>query len=335
MIILGIETTCDETGVGIVRDGLFVLANVVSSSSDLHRKYGGIVPEVAAREQVRLIVPVLEEAERSARCELEKVDAIAVAYGPGLVGPLMVGVESAKTLTLVLDKPLIAVNHLVGHIYANWINNGKNTVQFPLVALIVSGGHTDLILMKDHGKFNLIGSTRDDAAGEVFDKVARVLGLGYPGGPEIERLARPFRVNSSQFTVKFPRPMISENNFDFSFAGLKTSVVNIVKNLELSEETTGKIAAEFQNAVVDVLVKKTLRAAYKYSAKSIVVGGGVAANSLLRDRMFDAGAKTDIKVLFPSKLLSVDNGVMIAAAAFFEKNFVAPLRLQADSSLHF
>ena len=247
----------------------------------------------------------------------------------------MVGVESAKTLALVLDKPLIAVNHLVGHIYANWINNGKNTVQFPLVALIVSGGHTDLILMKDHGKFNLIGSTRDDAAGEVFDKVARVLGLGYPGGPEIERLARPFRVNSSQFTVKFPRPMISENNFDFSFAGLKTSVVNIVKNLELSEETTGKIAAEFQNAVVDVLVKKTLRAAYKYSAKSIVVGGGVAANSLLRDRMFDAGAKTDIKVLFPSKLLSVDNGVMIAAAAFFEKNFVAPLRLQADSSLHF
>lgn len=353
MKILGLETTCDETSVGIVQDGKKVLSNVVSTSADLHKKYGGIVPEVAAREQVKLMVPVIDESLRLARQKICEVDAISVAYGPGLIGSLLVGVEAAKTLAVILDKPLIAVNHLVGHVYANWltvdssqlmlmskkssVNRELKTVnlpEFPLVALIVSGGHTDLILMREFGDFKLLGSTRDDATGEVFDKVARVLGLGYPGGPAVEHLARQFTVHGSQSTVKLPRPMINDESFDFSFSGLKTAVVNLV-NRSSSIVNRKQVAHEFQNAIVDVLVKKTFRAAKKHQVKSIVAGGGVAANSELRRRMSEAGQKLGVDVFFPSKGLSVDNGAMIAAAAFFEKNFVDPLKLQADPGLHF
>lgn len=353
MIILGIETTCDETGVGIVEDGRNVLSNVVSSSLALHKKFGGIVPEVAAREQVKLIVPVLDEALYNARCGLADIDTIAVAYGPGLIGSLLIGVEAAKSLALALDKPLFAVNHLMGHVYANWIEKEVSKVSkvseesnkdpgFPLVALVVSGGHTDLLLISDHGKCKWLGGTRDDAAGEVFDKVARVLGLGYPGGPAIEKVAFHFVQGKLLSThqnkisnIKLPRPMISEDNFDFSFAGLKTAVVNLVHSSKFTVHSKEEIAYEFQNAIVEVLVTKVIKAAKKYGAKSIVVGGGVAANENLRTRLAIRGSQLGIPCFFPSKKLSVDNGVMIAAAAFFEKNIAFPLKLQANPSLHF
>ncbi|MBI3283084.1 tRNA (adenosine(37)-N6)-threonylcarbamoyltransferase complex transferase subunit TsaD [Candidatus Curtissbacteria bacterium] len=352
MIILGIETTCDETGVGIVEDGRKVLSNVVSSSVQLHKKYGGIVPEVAAREQIKLIVPVTLAALRLARCKFSLIDAVAVSFGPGLVGSLLIGVEAAKTLSLALDKPLFIINHLVGHVYANWLNSYQipetGRPKFPLVALIVSGGHTDLILMSGHDKYRWLGGTRDDSAGEVFDKVARVLGLGYPGGPEIEKIASNFQIRNPSFdsklaqgeqseirNLKFPRPMISEDNFDFSFAGLKTAVVNLVTRSQLPQTGHSEIAWEFQNAVVDVLVKKTLKAVKKYKVKTVVVGGGVAANNFLRRELMASSSKLGITVFFPQKDLSVDNGAMIAAAAFFEKNSVNPLKLQADPSLHF
>ena len=375
MIILGIETTCDETSAAVVEDEYKVLSNVVASSADLYKKYGGVVPEVAAREQVRVIIPVIEEAQRQIRqahCKqaqgkLQDVDAIAVAYGPGLVGSLLVGVETVKTLALVLNKPLIPVNHLIGHVYANWltvhssqnssqftvdssqtkqnseatVNREQRTVnfpRFPLIALIVSGGHTDLILMTDHGKYKWLGGTRDDAAGEAFDKVARVLGLGYPGGPEIERVARQFTVDSSQSTVKLPRPMISSNNFDFSFSGLKTAVVNLVRSSEFIDhrhEKIAEVAAEFQRAIVDVLVTKTIAAAKKFGVKSIVVGGGVAANLELRGQLLEVSKNLRTPVYFPPVELCVDNGAMIAAAAFYNFKPIPPQKLQADPGLYF
>ena len=358
MKILGIETTCDETGVGIVRDGVEILANVVASSASMHEKYGGIVPEVAAREQVKVIVPTLEETLRSAQCLISDIDAIAVANGPGLVGSLLIGVETAKTLALVLDKPLIPVNHLIAHIYANWICEKvrevrevrdirkvkTKTPEFPLIALIVTGGHTDLTLMAGHNKFKWLGGTLDDAAGEAFDKVARVLGLPYPGGPEVERIAQKFKVQSShlrnsfggqaKFKVKLPRPMINEENFDFSFSGLKTAVVNLV-NRQSSIVNRNEIAYEFQQSVIDVLVTKTLRAAKKFNVRSIVVGGGVAANSFLQNSMDAAGKDLGIRVYSPTKKLSVDNGVMIATAAFFQKKFIDPLKISANPGLYF
>ena len=390
MIILGIETTCDETGASVVEGdpksslGLKVLSNVVASSFDLQKKYGGVVPEVAAREQVRVIIPVINEAlenaaevggwkletgrgngklDKESNIQLQnpdshlfrlisKIDAIAVAYGPGLIGSLLIGVETAKTLALAWNKPLIPVNHLVGHIYANWLAltvngkwkmvNGKRqksiaylplTIHFPLIALIVSGGHTDLVLMRDHAKFDLLGSTLDDAAGEAFDKVARVLGMGYPGGPEIEKLA--VKVESGKYSIKLPRPMINSKSFDFSFSGLKTAVVNLIHSSEIIDHRRAEIAAEFQKAVVDVLVNKTMKAAEKFGAKTIIIGGGVAANELLRSQMTTQSSRTGITVLFPSKKLSVDNGAMIAAAAFYNFKQVDPLKLSADPSLHF
>lgn len=399
MRILGIETTCDETGASVVEDGRIVLSNVVASSSDLQKKYGGVVPEVAAREQVRSIIPVVREAlieasevgsekwesgDRGGKLDNKKshvslqhpdshishlisnIDAIAVAHGPGLIGSLLIGVETAKTLALAWDKPLVAVNHLVGHVYANWLGPGNDRgnkgdkgmgdgrlPEFPLVGLIVSGGHTDLVLMTGHGKFKLLGSTLDDAAGEAFDKVAKLLGLGYPGGPEIEKLAASYQ--PSEISLKLPRPMINSSSFDFSFSGLKTAVVNVVDRLDypsndsekfkrhnssrltrtLNPNVTSQIAHEFQQAVVDVLAKKTIKAAEKFGAKSIVVGGGVAANEVLRSELIDHSRELGIPIFFPQKNLSVDNGAMIAAAAFYNFKKVDPLKLSADPSLHF
>lgn len=402
MIILGIETTCDETGVGVVEDGRRVLSNLVVSSATLHKKYKGVVPEVAAREQIRVIVPVIKKCLSSMvngssmndqRKAINAIDAIAVAYGPGLIGSLLVGVETVKTLALVFDKPLVPINHLMGHVYANWLEPRQSLIvnrkslnydelytindkpEFPLIALIVSGGHTDLILMKDHGKYRQslrsssfdehrsaglkwLGGTRDDAAGEAFDKVARVLGLGYPGGPEIEKVAsqsRKSKVESRKF--KLPRPMIHEDNFDFSFSGLKTAVVNLVNMLsysssgaEQSREVANKssrqartinpdevsaVAFEFQEAIVDVLVTKTMRAAKKFNVKSMVVGGGVAANEVLRSEFIVHSSRIGIPVFFPSKDLSVDNGAMIAAAAFYNFKSVPAVKLQAQPGLYF
>ena len=361
MLVLGIETTCDETGAAVVENGHRILSNVVASSVDLQKKYGGVVPEIAARDQVRVIIPVIKEcistmADRLSindeRSAINEIDAIAVANGPGLIGSLLIGVETAKTLAFVWGKPLVPVNHLIGHIYANFIGE-KSKVEFPLIALVVSGGHTDLVLMTDHGRFKLIGSTLDDAAGEAFDKVARVLGLGYPGGPEIEKLA--VKVESGKFIIKLPRPMINSNDFNFSFSGLKTAVVNVVDRFNYSSNDSEKsksnnssritrtissnfkalIADEFQKAVVDVLVKKTIKAAENFGCETIVLGGGVAANRLLCSQMADRASRLGIKVYFPSKNLSVDNGAMIAAAAFYNFKKVNPLKLQAEPGLHF
>src|SRR3990167_2931683 len=358
MKILGIETTCDETGAAVVKDGRLVLSNITASSANLHEKYGGVVPEVAAREQIKVIIPVIEEAlikasqilnskheilNKSQKSKIQNwakknIDAIAISHGPGLIGSLLIGVETAKSLALAWEKPLIGVNHLVGHIYANWISL-DNKPKFPLIALIVSGGHTDLILMRKHGDFKLIGTTLDDSAGEAFDKVARLLGLGYPGGPEIERLASQIRSTKSEIrNIKLPRPMIASKDFNFSFSGLKTAVVNLVHSDEAivhSKQKKSAVADEFQKAVVDVLVKKTIDAAQKFDCNSIVVGGGVAANTLLRSQMADAATRISRKVFFPSKTLSVDNGAMIAAAAFFVNKKIDPLELQADPGLHF
>ena len=369
MRILGIETTCDETGVAVVENGRRILSNVVASSVDLQKKYGGVVPEVAAREQVRSILPVIAEAIenaaqiRSTKSETrnnlsnpkitkwakENVDAIAVAYGPGLIGSLLIGVETVKALALAWDKPLISVNHLVGHIYSNWLESSSKPAfrletrsmrailkpKFPLVALIVSGGHTDLVLMTDHGKFKLLGSTLDDAAGESFDKVAKLLGLGYPGGPEIERSAQQLTTDRKQLSFKFPRPLLNSRDFDFSFSGLKTSVVNYVSQLSDVKDQVPAIAAEFQLAVVDVLVKKTIKASQKFNARSIVVGGGVAANELLRKELRVKSLELKTPVFLPQKNLSVDNGAMIAVAAFHNFKKIDPLKLSADPSLHF
>jgi len=323
----------------VVSDGVKVIASEISSSVDFQKKFGGVIPEIAAREQVKVIIPLVGEV--LGKCPIEKIDAIAVSYGPGLIGPLVVGVETAKALALAYNKRLIGVNHLVGHVYANWLTvDGsrftekpiKKIPKFPLIALIVSGGHTDLVLVKSHGDFKLLGSTLDDACGEAFDKVAKRLGLSYPGGPEIERAAKQFTVDGSRLTVKLPRPMIASGDFNFSFSGLKTAVATAVGQQTNIDNLRGEIAFEFQNAVIDVLVTKTLKAAKTFGAKSIVVGGGVAANNFLREALIDMA---DVDVFFPPKNFSVDNGAMIAAAAFFKQDFVDPLKLTPDSSLHF
>jgi len=364
MRILGIETTCDETGVAIVEDGRKIIANVVASSVEIHEKYGGIVPEVAAREQIRSIIPALRETllktievgdvkweagKRSGK--LDKIDAIAVANGPGLVGSLLIGVETAKALALAWNKPLVPVNHLIGHAYANWLlpetRNQKletRTPQFPLVALIVSGGHTDLILMNDHNQIKWLGGTLDDAAGEAFDKVARVLGLGYPGGPEIERVAsKTVNLKHETRNFKLPRPLIGSENFDFSFSGLKTAVVNLVhgspfdfaQGRQLTVHFRDEIAYEFQKAIVDVLVTKTIRAAQKFKAREILLGGGVAANKLLRSQLTVHGSQLGIPVRFPAIEFCIDNGAMIASAAYFNFKPKPPENIQADPGLYF
>lgn len=342
MLILGIESTCDETGVAVVEDGVKIKSNFIASSVSKLAQYGGIVPEVVARDQVKVIIPLIEKSLNI--IGKAKIDAIAISSGPGLIGSLLVGVETAKTLSIAWHKPLIHVNHLKGHIYSNWltmdslqltVKDKMGTPKFPLIALIVSGGHTDLVLMKNHGNFKLLGSTLDDAAGEAFDKVARLLGLGFPGGPEIEKMAKKFKVHSSQSMVKFPRSMINSEDFNFSFSGIKTAVLNTINNKSIKAEGYSSVAFEFQEAVSDVLVTKTINAAKIIGAKSIIVGGGVSANERLRSLLTVHGSQMKIPVFFPPKFLSVDNGAMIAAAAFFENEFADPLKLTADPSLHF
>lgn len=357
MIILGIESSCDETGISVVENGRKVIINVLATSADIFKKYGGIVPEVAAREQVRVIVPLISEVLRCA--PVDKIDAIAVSYGPGLIGSLLVGVEAAKTLAIVYKKPLIAVNHLEGHFYSCCLESRKD-IELPAIGLIVSGGHTDLVLVKKHGEFNIKGSTLDDAAGEAFDKVARFLQLSYPGGPEIERTAASYKERNGG--IDFPKPMIDSNEYDFSFSGLKTAVVNYVQRnkLEVNSENVAMIAYYFQKSAVEVLVSKTMKAASSLKVKSIVVGGGVTANKFLREQLQNA-SRDKFNFYSPLQKYAVDNGAMIAAAAFHElplslhkrvdnprllqsmnllssefKNiFTNPLTLKASPSLHF
>lgn len=328
-IILAIETSCDETAVAIVKNGSEIITNIVSSQIDSHKRFGGVVPEIASRHHVEQITLVIEEAVETSVLTWESIDAIAVTEGPGLVGALLIGIHAAKALAFVKDKPLIGVHHIAGHIYANRL---ENEFSFPLLALIVSGGHTELIVMKGHGKFDVIGSTRDDAAGEAFDKVARMLDLPYPGGPQIDRLA-----TTTEPTIDFPRAWLEEESYDFSFSGLKSSVINYIHNTIQRGEELDKadVAASFQASVIDVLVEKTYRAAQEHGVKDVIVAGGVAANNGLRAALEKRFKDESQQLHIPPISLCTDNAAMIAAAGsiLYENGVFASMHLNARPSL--
>ncbi|OGY17386.1 MAG: tRNA (adenosine(37)-N6)-threonylcarbamoyltransferase complex transferase subunit TsaD, partial [Candidatus Blackburnbacteria bacterium RIFCSPLOWO2_02_FULL_44_9] len=291
MIILGIETSCDETSAAIIKNGKKILSNVTATSADMHAKTGGIIPEQAAREQIKSIIPVIETAIHDSQLTINEIDAIAVTYGPGLIGSLLVGVETAKTLSFVWNKPLVPVNHLVGHIYANWLETPDRAVQeptLPAIALVVSGGHTDLVLLKNHGKLVWLGGTRDDAAGEAFDKTARLLKLPRPDGPSLASAAAMFNPSEKKLNIKLPRPMLDQNNYDFSFSGLKAAVLREYELLEnkneINDNSVNELAYEVQEAITDCLVEKTMRALKEHRMTTLLVAGGVAANSRLREK---------------------------------------------------
>ncbi|NQT49469.1 tRNA (adenosine(37)-N6)-threonylcarbamoyltransferase complex transferase subunit TsaD [Candidatus Kuenenbacteria bacterium] len=336
MKILAIETSCDETAASVVENskGAFeILSNAISSQEKVHAKYGGIVPEVAARLHVEKILPIIESALKTAKCNWKKIDYIAVTAGPGLVSSLMIGVETAKALAYAFNKPLLKVNHIEGHLISA-LTTYHSPLTFPAVALVVSGGHTQIILVKDYLKYKLIGETRDDAAGEAFDKAAKILGLGYPGGPAISREADKVKGKSSKLKVKLPRPMIKSNDFDMSFSGLKTAVLYAWRDTKKkSDEARAEMAREFQQAVIDVLISKTIKAAKEYNAKTLILGGGVAANSALRDALTDSAKKESLELLIPDIKLTGDNAAMIGMAAYYHiknKNFTEPFNLRAD-----
>lgn len=344
MVILGIETSCDDTSVALLKLGdnkLDILSNIVSSQINIHNLYGGVVPEVASRAHIENMIPVLKKSLRDAKIKSVKdVDLISTTCGPGLVGSLVVGINTAKTLAFAFKKPLVCVNHLEGHIYANLVREVKSQkskvkIKFPLVVLIVSGGHTMLVHMKDHLKYKILGETKDDAAGEAFDKVARVLNLGYPGGPIIEKLAE--KGDAEYF--KFPRAEMEGKtirlesgflkklppNLDFSFSGLKTSVINEVrKKRRVTDKFKKDISASFQEAVVEVLVQKTLWAAERKKVKTIFISGGVAANSYLKEKLKKESLKNNFNFFAPPKILCTDNAAMIAAAGYFKYKIKGP-----------
>lgn len=333
--ILGIETSCDETAAAVIENGTKILSNIVASSVDIHAETGGIIPENAARQQIKSIIPVISSALKKANVNKKDIDAIAVTYGPGLIGSLLVGIETAKTLSLLWEKPIIPVNHLVAHIYGNWLTE-KGIPKFPALALVVSGGHTDLVLMKKHGEVKWIGGTRDDAAGEAFDKSARLLGLPYPGGPAISTEADKYLANNPKKKLKFfPRPMIGEDNFDWSFSGLKTAVLNEIKDKEIKGKEQQKTAAEIQEAIVDVLIKKTLKAVKKYRPKSLLLAGGVAANKRLKEKFQIEIKNQKLKIDFfvPPPKLCTDNAAYIAAAAHFNNSPVPWQKIDASPQL--
>jgi N6-L-threonylcarbamoyladenine synthase len=355
MTILGIETSCDETSVALVEgrnDVVLVKSNAVASSLALHAKTGGVIPEVAARAQLKYMLPVLSEAIEKAfgdsvdlSIKPPPIDAIAVTYGPGLIGPLLVGVETARTLSYVWDKPIIPVNHMMGHIYANFvrtisdfrfpISNEKTSVpEFPLLALVVSGGHTDLVFMNKHGDYQVIGGTRDDAAGEAFDKIGRLLGLPYPAGPLIERRSRKGGLNK----FIFPRPLLGARNYDFSFSGLKAAAFRTIKKIDtLDSQTVDDICASIQASIIEILLKKTLRAAEEYNVRSILLSGGVAANQTLREAFQSEILKRKIRANFfvPAKNLCTDNAAMIAAAGYFLRQPIAWRELTVNPELYY
>ncbi|WP_200760958.1 tRNA (adenosine(37)-N6)-threonylcarbamoyltransferase complex transferase subunit TsaD [Effusibacillus dendaii] len=329
-LILGIETSCDETSAAVVKGGRQILSNVVSSQVEIHQQFGGVVPEVASRRHVENITCVIEQALREADVQLADLSAIAVTYGPGLVGALLVGVTAAKSIAYAKSIPLLGVHHIAGHIYANFLTEG---ITPPLVALVVSGGHTELVYMKEHGTFEFLGRTRDDAAGEAYDKVARSMGLPYPGGPAIDRLAH----EGTPGTIVLPRAWLEEGSMDFSFSGLKSAVLNLLHNAEQRGQTLNPadIAEAFQAAVIDVLVEKTVLAVRKTNVKHVVVAGGVAANRGLRKRMEERAAEEGFVAVFPPLPLCTDNAAMIAAAAypFYKKGWFHDLDLNAYASL--
>jgi len=313
-VILAIESSCDETAAAVVVNGREVLSNVIYSQIDLHKIYGGVVPEIASRKHIEKINQVVDKALKDSDKTFEDIDAIAVTYGPGLVGALLVGVAHAKALSFALNKPLVGVHHIEGHISANYIENKE--LEPPFLCMVVSGGHTHLVMVNDYGKYEIIGKTRDDAAGEAFDKVARAIGLGYPGGPKIDKLAREGNPNA----IEFPKANIDGAPYDFSFSGVKSAVLNYInmcqmKNIEINK---ADIAASFQKAVVDAIVDKTMLVAKEKKIKKVALAGGVAANGALRDTMKKACKDNKIEFYSPSIILCTDNAAMIGSAAYYE-----------------
>lgn len=324
--ILGIETSCDETAAAVVSRGSDVMSSVVSSQIELHRRYGGVVPEVASRAHVELLMPVVAQAIVEAGVEDREIEAVAATHGPGLVGALLVGVSAAKAMSMVWDVPFVAVNHLEAHLYAAFLE--EPDLEMPLVILLVSGGHTMLIVMEDHRRYRVLGGTLDDAAGEAFDKVARYMDLGYPGGPVIDQLA----MEGDPAAIRFPRAM-ANGGWDFSFSGVKTAVVNHVR--KHPDADVRDVAASFQEAVVDVLVDKARRAAREVGAKGLCLAGGVAANSRLREKMLDVCVADGYRAFLPSRAMCTDNAAMVAAAAWWrlQADGPSPLDIGADPSL--
>ena len=383
MIILGIETSCDETAASVVRGQsgkAEILSNVVSSQIEIHRKYGGVVPEVAAREHVFNILPVINEALEKAEVKIpltpfppkrpafsrtgvkggEKIDAIAVTVGPGLITSLLVGVETAKTLAYAWKLPLVAVNHIEGHIYANFIGQSRNDIKFPALILTVSGGHTMLVLMNGHGKYKILGETRDDAAGEAFDKAAKLMGIGYPGGPAVAAEAAKFSIFNFQFSnksqtsipksqknskfkiqnskISLPRPMINSGDFDFSFSGLKTALLYALEKDKNWKSKISAYAAEFQQAIVDSLVHKTIKAAKLLNCQTVMLSGGVAANAELRSQLKSAveNKLAGAKLVIPDLKYCTDNAAMIATAGYFKarrKDFTVFKKMKTEPNL--
>lgn len=325
--ILAIESSCDETSIAITRDGK-LLANVINSQVEFHQKYGGVMPEIASRLHCENIALVLKEALEKAAVKLEEIDAFAVTRGPGLIGALHVGLQAAKTLAMLYQKPLIPVHHLAGHIYANEFNE---TLKFPLLAVVVSGGNSELVMMKNHLDFEVIGGTRDDAIGECYDKVARVLGLPYPGGVPIDRLAK-----EGQPTYHLPRPLIGQDTYDMSFSGLKTNVINLVHNLEQRGETirVADMCRSFQEVAVGVVVHRAIKAIKEFQVKQVVLAGGVSANSYLREQIKIECQKFDANIIIPPMWCCTDNAAMIAKVAehLYERQVFADLNLGVDSN---
>jgi N6-L-threonylcarbamoyladenine synthase len=327
MIILGIETSCDETAVAVVEDGVKVLSNIVASQQKLHTRFGGVVPEIACRAHTESIITVIDNAITEANIKINDINAISVSNTPGLIGALLIGLTTAKTLSWILKVPLITVNHLHAHIYASKIEH--ENIDYPVISLVVSGGHTTLFITQSETKHTPIGVTIDDAAGEAFDKVGKILGLGYPAGPEIDKIAR----NGNERAILFPRSYMGKESLDFSFSGIKTAVLyhclgqdTKIKRtkLRLKDHEIADLAASFQEAVIDVLVDKTIYAAAKFSARGIIIGGGVASNSRLRQKLGEAAKHGDIPLYYPSKTLCIDNAAMIAGLAYHkyqEKEF--------------
>lgn len=314
ILVLGIESSCDETAAAVVKNGREVLSNVINTQIAIHKQFGGVVPEVASRHHIENIDAVIDKALSDAGVDFSDIDAIAVTYGPGLVGALLVGVSSAKALAYALSKPLVGVNHIKGHIMANFIAHPD--LEPPFVCLVASGGHSHIVWVKNYQELEILGRTRDDAAGEAFDKVARVIGLGYPGGPLLDKLSK----EGNKDAVKFPRVTMAQGSLDFSFSGVKTAVINYLHKLDQNGESYNKadIAASFQDAVTDVLCDHTIEAARQKNSKIITIAGGVASNSQLREKMTERAKKFGIDVLFPPPVLCTDNAAMIACAGYYE-----------------
>ena len=312
--ILAIESSCDETAASVVKNGRTVLSNIISSQIDLHTLFGGVVPEIASRKHIEKINQVIEEALTEAHMSLEEMTAIAVTYGPGLVGALLVGVAEAKALAYAAKKPLVGVHHIEGHVSANFIENPD--LEPPFMCLIVSGGHTHLVIVKDYGEFEILGRTRDDAAGEAFDKVARAVGLGYPGGPKVDKAAK----EGNPHAIEFPRAKVGDNPYDFSFSGVKSAVLNYINGCKMKgiEYNRADIAASFQKAVTDVLVDNAMHAVKEYGLNKFAIAGGVASNSSLRAAMKQACEKNEIEFYYPSPIFCTDNAAMIGVAAYYE-----------------